>query len=922
MVNEPDITQCTITFGLRLDDVTFPAPNTEGGQYRFGPKGLLRFLEGHLGLEGHVNRVEHIRTEQYRQALTLYVQSNPDAFFANSFDADQLACAEAMLARRDELLLSGWDFDLKDTDLPSRLLVLGNIEKNLTDGKKLISGFADRFEAILQALSDKTIPVSTILVRESIRFLPPQYKRLFSILEHKNTDVKSISNAHKTTDEIDDSDLNIFKLFVANKKSKTEKTPFKGDGSLVIIKAERDTDAANYVAKVLNLNENFKPVFLIPDRSRTLDDAFIHNSLPSFGLPSASLGRPTLQLLKLVTTFIWRPIDPFKILEFVTLAAKPLDADLSNVIAKCISERPGVGGDQWFFETERFFENLTEKALLDSSINVPKIRREYEFWFDRTTYDVTKSAPKDEIAEIFTKLKDWASEEFENNGSKNTSLLVLSEQARRIEEFLEELPPNEKFLTFLELERIIRTIYEPSPVQPSPRELGHFPFVHHESCLLDSVDTLLWWNFTDTEGVHFFARWYKEEFNYLKNKNIQPQTPQDENALMLWERSLPIFLTNEKLILLHPKKANGKETVEHPMMSHLLACFDDIEANIVQIEGHTAVLTENKGKKVLQNLLELPQSETLTHYRLGKTPLFLTVDSQKLKAREQETLSSLETFFYYPYQWVFRHKAKLSKSSILSIAKENTLKGNLSHRFFELILKEDFQNWTREQVNDWIDERKTRLMQREAATLMMYGYEPDRVQFISQVKYAVWTLICHIRSNNWKVQGTEIELRGQFCAIPVKGKADIVLERGSELCVLDLKWSGHGYRERLIKNREDLQLVMYSRLLTEDLDWANTAYFVIEKPILLSKNNEAFKEIKALLPDVKAAEANEKTWQDMEKTYHWRLAQITEGRIEIRTEKTTPELEEIYGAELQDVLEMKKEDAKFDDYRTLIGLVI
>ena len=66
---------------------------------------------------------------------------------------------------------------------------------------------------------------------------------------------------------------------------------------------------------------------------------------------------------------------------------------------------------------------------------------------------------------------------------------------------------------------------------------------------------------------------------------------------------------------------------------------------------------------------------------------------------------------------------------------------------------------------------------------------------------------------------------------------------------------------------------------------------------------------------------NASIWDKMQKTFEWRLLQIKNGKIEIRTSFTCKELEEIYGDELIDVLEMKTDDAKFDDYRTLIGLV-
>ena len=912
----------TIYYGIYFDEVVRPQKEFEAGILYLGSKGLLHFLEAHLGLEGHVNRIEHIRTEQYRQALAKYLkkhlsnQPNPDnapkIFYQNSFEADQLACADALLFRRDELLLAGWDF--KPVPAFSRLNVIAEIEQSFTDQKPLVAGFADRFDAVLQALGDTDVPVSSVFINEPAILLPPQYQRLFDILKHKNVHIQQLEKNRADKSSEKQTDLGLFKAFVDDKLLQGEKQKLVADGSLIVLESLRDTDAADCIAKILSLNAHFQPTFLIPEKNRVLDDALIQNGLPSFGLPSSSLGRPTLQLLKLVTTFLWRPIDPYKILEFLTMPCKPIDGDLATVIANLISQRPGIGGEQWFFETNRFFEELQEKAQADNTINVPKIKNQYEFWFDRQTYDIEKSAPKDEIIQIFNSLREWASEEFDNN-SKNTSLLVLSEQAKRIQEFLEELPLNDKFLTYLELERIIRTIYEPAPVQPRPCEWGHYPFVHQESCLIGDIDLLVWWNFTDTEGGHFFNRWYKDEIAYLHGRDVKLQSPQDENALMLWERTRPVFKAQQQIIFVFPKKINGKETVEHPLMSHLRACFQNLEDIIFDLNNN--LLSFSKLSK-----LKIPRKVVLKYHQLGKIRPIINIYSRQLAQREQETLTSLEALFYYPYQWVFRHKAKLSKSHILRIVKENTLKGNVAHRFFELVLKEDFIKWTRDDVDEWVDLNSRRLFQREAATLLMYGYEPERVQLVRQVTYAIWTLIGLIRQNKWQVEGTEVELKGQFSNMPVKGKADIVLTRLSEYCVLDLKWSGHSYRERLIKNGEDLQLVMYSRLLTEDDNWAHTAYFIIDNARLLARNTEAFKEIKPLLPTVDSFGMNANIWDKMQKTFEWRLSQIVKGNIEIRTNQTAKELEEMYGEELIHVLEMKNEDAKFDDYRTLIGLVV
>ena len=59
----------------------------------------------------------------------------------------------------------------------------------------------------------------------------------------------------------------------------------------------------------------------------------------------------------------------------------------------------------------------------------------------------------------------------------------------------------------------------------------------------------------------------------------------------------------------------------------------------------------------------------------------------------------------------------------------------------------------------------------------------------------------------------------------------------------------------------------------------------------------------------------------MQKTFQWRLQQVQSGQIEIRCTQTKDDLEEYYQEILMDMLEMKDEDAYYDDYRTLINLI-
>jgi PD-(D/E)XK nuclease superfamily protein len=903
----------TIYFGLQFDEEVYPKTLTpEGGVHYFGPQGLLFMLESHLGLIGYPTDNEHIRIEQFRQAIRKHLSNNPNTFYARSYAADQLATAGRLLKLRDQLKLAGWNFEIS-TNTPTRLKIISEIEETLINSeKKLSPGFADRFTDILEKIDSQNHPIKKLFHNEPLHLLPDHFKKLFANLKNQGVATAPLPDIVINGN----TNLDILKNFLL-RKNKDRKTKLVPDGSLFILKAKRETEAATFLAKLFEANPSSKPLCLIPEKNRALDNAVIQEGLPSFGILSASLARPSLQILKLAPAFLWHPIDPYKVMEFVSLSLKPLDDELAEVIANLMAQNPGLNSDTWRYQISDFFKNLNERAQNDKSIDVEKIRREFDFWFDRQRYDASKNVPKSEVIKIFRFIGNWVREVIEENNLKNSSLIVLGEQSKRIVDLLEALPEGDDALSNLELERIVRTIYKPSPVVFTETAIGHLPFVYNSSAVISPIEELVWWNFSSLEQEHFFSNWYDKELKYLYEIGIKLQTPKNENQLLLWQRPRSILQTQGRVLLVIPEKVDGSDVFPHPLFDELTATFDDLTPITYHING------QNAAGNCLETYFKIPKQETLAYRQLGKPKPFIHIDqAEKFSQQPEETFTSLDSLFYYPYQWVFRHKIKLRKSSILSIVKDVTLMGNLAHRFFEMLFaKEGVEDWTKEQVEHWIDEVAYGLLSKEGAVLLLYGREPERVAFINRVKYAVWSLLVLIKSNDWKIEGTEKKTGGDFLGIPIKGKVDLVLKRGQELMVIDLKWRGAARRESMIRNEEDLQLVTYSRLLTEDDNWAHTAYFIIENGKAIARNSLGFKEINGTAPESNHIEVNQRVWKKMEDTFEWRMAQLKNGMIEIRTEQTIGEIEDFYGDQLLDLLEMKDRDAPFDDYRTLINLV-
>lgn len=898
-----------VFFGLAFDDTPLTeTPANKGGYLVLGPVGMLYYLESQLGLIGLPQNNDYLRIEQYRQAILLHLEQNPTAFYKASFHSDQFATAAALLAKRDELVLAGWNFQLINTP---RLDCIVAFEKILEDASfSLASGFADRFALILKYIKQRHLQLQKIVVHEPPHLLPQHYKNLFKLLSQKGISISYLPQPKPSGH----SDLAVFQQVLNGNMSNKEAPPLKGDGSLLILRANRASGLATYFAQLLRQNSDYTPSCLIPEKSNLLDHAITMEGLPSLGMLSASLARPTLQVLKLVTVFLWEPIDPFKIMEFVSLAVKPLEEELANQIANQMAQNPGLNGEGWHAMKGRYFSELKDRVQRDKSLDYNEIEAQYKRWFERRRYHVSSAVPKSEVIEIFRYLAQWAYNCFEQEGSKNNSLLILSEQARRVKELLEELP--ELQLTPLELERVVRTIYEPAPIQLRDCQLGHLPYALSPGAVATPLGDLVWWNFVQSEPQHFFSRWYEKERQLLEMQNIYLDKPADENTRQIWHRKRPILNCKNSLLLIVPHTIAGQEAVAHPLMGDLHATFGQLEAITLSIDQTTTTCNAFEQK------FNLPTKTLLQRRHLDSPKAFLNIkNTQQLGIREKETFSSLNDLFYYPYQWVFKHVIKLRKSSILSVVKDNTLMGNLAHRMFEKLLEQqDFHQWGQQEIEAFIEKEKNTLFKKEGAVMLMYGKEPERINFVQKLKFAAWSLARHINDNGWTVVGTEIDLDAPFKNIHIHGRADLVLKRGQEKAIIDLKWRGNRFREQLIRNEEDLQLVLYAKMIDNSHDWAQAAYFIMEKGLMIARNQQAFSDVNPIHPDADLIEVNQRIFNKMETTYQWRINQLQQGNIEIRCRDTEASLEEYYSEDnLFELLEMKSGDAPFDDYQTLIN---
>ncbi|MDP4810555.1 MAG: PD-(D/E)XK nuclease family protein [Saprospiraceae bacterium] len=894
-----------IVFGLQLDNKVPPIGMGEDNiEYFCGPQQLTILLEKRFGIKPPDDQQVAIRTDVYRQHLSSHLSEHPDAFYRHSFSADPFATAQTLLNLRDALKQAGWK-GADNEDAPPRIRTLSLIEDDLNKNKFWPKGWTDRQLDILEKIPFKVIRQLVIYLVEPFDLLPVYWQQVLTGLENNGAQIQQISSEPAASE---DSDLSQFQRFIHTLPSgDTPKLKAKGDGSLCLFTGKRDTELAGWLAKWLNENQSWEPILLLPDKTRTLDNALILEGLPSLGLQTRSDARPALQLLKLVPEFLWQPLDPVKLLAFLTLPQQPIPWDLSNILASNLASKPGLFGQDWQMDLNKFKESVSPEIWEDR-------KKEYDFWFTRKRYSQKDLVPKSDLLELFTQVNNWSQAVL----SDHESSMSISSQTQILINLIDNLP--ETHLSHLDIVRIIRTALEPIARSPVQAQKNHIRVTHHATAILEPIDDLIWWTFTEREPDYFFAKWYVHELYYLQGKGVLPDLPMKDNQRLSWYRKQAFLKTKKRLFLFLPERVEGAEIQPFPLFGDLNACFDNLDALKISLDFHLS--SEYPDFPILA-AFNLPNLQSIIPAPPTAVPLFLHIDTLlELPERKDESFTSLESLFYYPYKYVFQYKLGLYKAKSLEIIGEKRLYGNLAHRLFEQLIK-DTDFWYREEIiiQQWIEESLPVLFEQEGATMLQYGKEPERSVLSRKLTQGVLKFVKIMKNDGWEPDSVETKLTGTFCDKPVSGIVDIILKRGNDRAIIDLKWSGKNYRMDLLKNKEDLQLALYYSLLhqTGSFDNVYTAFYIIESGELLSRNmriaNEGISNFSIEDPKGTYAEILSK----MSSTFHWRKEQLSRAQIEIRNGKNSAVLEEEYGS-LLELLEMKREDSIFDDFKALVNL--
>jgi len=887
-----------LVFGLQYDHASQAASRLTG----VGPQRFTLWLEKRCGLRPPGDYTPGLRLEVFRQVLKSLLDHHHEAFFARSFEADPFATARVVLDMRDELLLCGWN-GKAGPEAPPRLRDLAMVEERLATNGIWPLGWADRHRRLLAKLPFKGVQKWTFLLVEPFDLLPVFWQELLKLLESHGAKIGLLPVGEPIEAS---SDLGAFQRYLT-RSDMTDFRPVKarGDGSLCLFTGRRDAEMASWLAKLLRANPTWKPTLLLPDKTRTLDNALTCEGLPSLGLSIRSEARPAIQLLKLLPAFLYLPTDPMQLLAFLSLPEQPIPLHLSRRLASHIAKTPGTFGTGW------------QDILGDVAERYPgeweETKAEYDFWFLRKRYTPQEAIPRVDLEGLLERLLAWI-----RRDDYSPSKKIIENQTILLLDLLRRIP--ETHLTRLEITRFLQAHLEPVPLSHLEAQQDHLPLAHHAAAMTGEANDVLWWTFTQKEPDYFFARWYAPELAWMHAENLFPDLPEKENRRITWYRRLPFLKARARLFLFLPEYVESAAVQPFPLARDLEACFGDTKPIHVSLDIHQGA--DAVSFQILSEF-QLPRWTQIQPKPHSQIPLILENDDlSRLPGLNEESFTSLNALCYYPYQWVFKFILKLYKADSQEMADSAQLYGKLAHRLFEWLFRED-DAW---QLDDtglvgWIENRCNHLFQEEGATLLHYGREQERVGFQKKCTRAMQRFVRDMRSAGWIPVAAEKSLSGLFSGLPLSGRADLILRRGADYFIIDLKWGGKERRENELKNREDLQLALYRHLLRQEDAQGNiyTGFYLIDPPVWITRDEAAFTPAGHAGAPADSEEIYVEILEKLRRTLHWRRAQIASGKVEIRREASVKALDDFYGSALEDLMEPKRKDAPFDDFRNLIN---
>jgi hypothetical protein len=686
--------------------------------------------------------------------------------------------------------------------------------------------------------------------------------------------------------------------------------PPSGDGSVVLLTAGSDTEAAAAMAAWLEAHLD-DCALIVPAGDDTLDRALAARGLPAAGAAPVSRWRPPLQVLPLAIALRWEPLDPQRLLEFLMLPGGPLPPFAAARLADALVQSPGMGGPAWLAALERigqlcrqrFLEGRGPEAAAAADREAAKLRERIDEWLTGARFRPEEGLPMAELTALCGRLSRWA---HAGAGATDPALQAASSQAAAFKRMVEHLA--EPRLPRLLCESLLEDATAAGVPLPGCRsERGHPAVVRLPGAIVGPVERVVWWDFASdgTTGA-LWEPWTRQERQLLAAAGLTLEElsagPRRHAAAAFraagWCR--------RQLVLVQPQRRRGCPAGPHPWLASVRAALGGQLLPLTH-EARPWLEAQALSTGLPRPLEPVPRQPLPPLRRWWSLPAGAITPE-----RAVESYTSLEAYLYHPHLWVLEYAARLASGSTRSLPSGNRLLGSLAHRLVQDFLTEPGRldrPPDLAELDRWMRARLPDLLAREGAALLLPGHEPEVERLRTAATRSARVLSARLADHGWSRAAAETRRTGAFAGAGLEGTLDLLLQNGrGEQAVLDLKWGGRRYRSRELAAGEALQLLVYAHLSRqpEAGAWPRTAFFILEEAALLPAT--------ALAPEPWDSGTRDASWALLERVWAWRRALLQAGRVEVAVPGTEPDEDSAPKFE-----GFEPREYRFGKYATLVG---
>jgi ATP-dependent helicase/nuclease subunit B len=900
----------SITVGFNLNGPIAKPHIASAGELTGGPERLLQWLESQLGLEVPSSSF----TERLLQYLSCLKQSdNENRFFHQSLVLDELGVAKRLLLWRDNWYESGWQGG-PFVGASQRLVDMAEVETLARQQVAVNSG--QRVQRVLSSLEQADVVVTVITV-DPINAYPEVWQQLLSDLKATFVAPHSVVRAEHG------SDLAQLQSLLLDGVIPDKPSLLSGDGTVLLLRAPSYGVSApwlaHYCQHLLSTAEDYQIGLLCDGSSEELDLALAQAGVATQASGDRSPWRPVFQVLPLAMDLLWTPLNPNRLLEFLSHPVGPISRRVRQSLAEVVAREPGIGGELWNHTVQRLLETEADYHSDPAKAKkaVEKLQASINFWLGSERYSAYPGAPVEVAVKRALAVSDWLSgliHRIQDDTEKLAELALYHSAQNQLKEFVRAIQllgdQGAAAVNADTLRRLIKAVRGEGTSRPDRQAQlmpGQSKLCGANDCaaFIAPLHTSIWWG-CDSANLASPNHWTALEQQVLAANGVVLMVDEDKVAwqTQCWLR--PLLAAQQQTVIVVHETGEG----HHPL-------FDQLQALAQGLPEYDLLSVTQSLQSI--DLPSIPKPAAAMSLLLpGKQRLWQLPSGTSMPKRECESFSSLESFLFGPYMWVLRYQAKLKSGALLSVSDNNLLKGSLAHQLYENFFNahKDIADIALTSVSTWAEPALDALIASAGAVLLMPGRAAEREHFIRDAVTALVSLVEHLQSAQVVSVVMESHAEGLFVGGALAGYLDLLASKadGSE-AVIDIKWGSASYRKKSITESRYLQLAIYAKLRRlANGSFPKVGYFVIASQELLMLDCDYFPNAESIEPDNEENIAE--FWWRFEKSWQQRREQLNQGMIEVNV-KDTEVIESLLLAE--DGLANAEVFDSFSEFGVLVG---